>query len=128
MKPFAKPGFTLVELLIVVVIIGILAMIAIPKFQDVKGKANTAVMKTDLRNLSTAEEGYLFDHDSYTASLSAISYNASPGVTVTVSAATASGWSASATNPQSAPVTCAIFHGNVPALAPATIEGVIGCK
>jgi prepilin-type N-terminal cleavage/methylation domain-containing protein len=128
MKPFAKPGFTLVELLIVVVIIGILAMIAIPKFQDVKGKANTAVMKTDLRNLSTAEEGYLFDHDSYTASLSAISYNASPGVTVTVSAATASGWSASATNPQSSPVTCAFFHGNVPALAPATIEGVIGCK
>lgn len=128
MKPFAKPGFTLVELLIVVVIIGILAMIAIPKFQDVKGKANTAVMKTDLRNLSTAEEGYLFDHDSYTASLSAINYNASPGVTVTVSAATASGWSASATNPQSAPVTCAFFHGNVPALAPATIEGVIGCK
>ena len=128
MKPFAKPGFTLVELLIVVVIIGILAMIAIPKFQDVKGKANTAVMKTDLRNLSRAEEGYLFDHDSYTASLSAISYNASPGVTVTVSAATASGWSASATNPQSAPVTCAFFHGNVPALAPATIEGVIGCK
>ena len=128
MKPFAKPGFTLVELLIVVVIIGILAMIAIPKFQDVKGKANTAVMMTDLRNLSTAEEEYLFDHDSYTASLSAINYNASPGVTVTVSAATASGWSASATNPQSAPVTCAIFHGNVPALAPATIEGVIGCK
>jgi len=128
MKPFAKPGFTLVELLIVVAIIGILAMIAIPKFQDVKGKANTAVMKTDLSNLSTAEEEYLFDHDSYTASLSAINYNASPGVTVTVSAATASGWSASATNPQSAPVTCAFFHGNVPALAPATIEGVIGCK
>src|ERR1019366_2725085 len=65
MKPFAKPGFTLVELLIVVVIIGILAMIAIPTFQGTKGKAIMSAMKSDLRNLTTAEEGYLFDHDRY---------------------------------------------------------------
>jgi type IV pilus assembly protein PilE len=128
MKSFAKPGFTLVELLIVVVIIGILAMIAIPKFQDVKGKTNTAVMKTDLRNLSNSEEGYLFDNDTYSSSLAALNYTASPGVSVTVNVATASGWSASAANPQSFSTICAIFRGNVPALTPATIEGVIDCR
>jgi type IV pilus assembly protein PilE len=127
-KSFAKPGFTLVELLIVIVIIGILAMIAIPEFQDVKGKANTAVMKTDLRGLSNSEEGYLFDNDTYSSSLAALNYTASPGVSVTVNVATASGWSASAANPQSFSTICAIFRGDVPPLAPATIEGVIGCK
>ncbi len=128
MKPFAKAGFTLVELLIVVVIIGILAMFAIPTFQDTKGKANKAAMMTDLRNLSTAEEGYLFDHETYTSVLSDMNYSASPGTTVTVTIATASGWSASATNVQSFPLTCAIFHGSTAPLAPATVEGVIECK
>ncbi len=51
-------GFTLIELLIVVVIIGILAAIAIPKFAATKERAYVASMKTDLRNIVTAEEGY----------------------------------------------------------------------
>jgi len=128
MKSTNRAGFTLVELLIVVVIIGILAMIALPKFQDTKGKALKSAMMSDLRNLSTAEETYLFDNQTYTPVLSAMNYNASPGVIITIVSATASGWSASATNPQSYPETCSLFHGNVPSLAPATVEGLIDCK
>ena len=52
-------GFTLIELLIVVVIIGILAAIAIPKFANSKEKAYIAAMKSDLRNILTAQENYL---------------------------------------------------------------------
>ena len=59
-------GFTLIELLIVVVIIGILASIAIPKFGNTKEKAYLASMKSDLRNLATAEEAFLFDSLYYT--------------------------------------------------------------
>ena len=57
----ARKGFTLIELLIVVVIIGILAAIAIPKFANTKSKAYVTAMKSDLRNLVTAEEAFFSD-------------------------------------------------------------------
>src|SRR2546421_7985723 len=60
-----RKGFTLIELLIVVVIIGILAAIAIPKFANTKGKAYLASMKSDLRNLVTAEEAFFADSVKY---------------------------------------------------------------
>src|SRR5882672_2054298 len=65
-----RKGFTLIELLIVVVIIGILAAIAIPKFANTKEKAYIASMKSDLRNLVTAEEAYFADSIKYTTSIS----------------------------------------------------------
>jgi type IV pilus assembly protein PilA len=123
-----RSGFTLIELLIVVVIIGILAMIAIPRFADTKGKAYAASIKSDLRNLTQAEEAYFFDQAAYTAVLSSLTSQTSPGVVITITNATTSGWSAIATHPQSYPFTCAYFTGNVPAQAPATVEGIIGCQ
>jgi type IV pilus assembly protein PilA len=123
-----RAGFTLIELLIVVVIIGILAMIAIPKFQNTKGKAYVTSLKSDLRNLATAEEAYLFDNDTYTSVMTALNYNTSPGVVLQITNATASGWSATATHPASYPLTCAIFVGTVPPVPPAAVEGLIGCQ
>src|SRR5260221_9783044 len=66
----SRKGFTLIELLIVVVIIGILAAIAIPKFANTKAKAYVASMKSDLRNLVTAEEAYFADSVKYSATTS----------------------------------------------------------
>ena len=60
-----RRGFTLIELLIVVVIIGILAAIAIPKFANTKTKAYQTAMKSDLRNLVTAEEAFFSDSGHY---------------------------------------------------------------
>src|SRR6266545_1424262 len=61
-----RTGFTLIEILIVLVIIGLLAAIAIPKFGNTKEKAFIASMKSDLRNLVTAEEAYFADSTAYT--------------------------------------------------------------
>lgn len=123
-----RSGFTLIELLIVVVIIGVLAAIAIPKFQNTKGKANLAAIKSDLRNLATAEEAYFYQNGFYTSNLSAMNVNPSPGVSFTFGTVNAGGWGASATHPKAFPITCALFMGGVPAMAPAIIEGVVNCQ
>ena len=94
-----RKGFTLIELLIVVVIIGILAAIAIPKFSNTKEKAYVAAMKSDLRNLVTAQESYFADNMSYGSIANlGTAYSSSAGVTVATSAVTATGWSASSTH------------------------------
>ena len=54
-----------------VVIIGILAAIAIPKFANTKEKAVLASMKSDLRNLVTAQEGFFSDNQDYATALGA---------------------------------------------------------
>jgi type IV pilus assembly protein PilA len=123
----ARRGFTLIELLIVVVIIGILAAIAIPKFGNTKGKAYIATLKSDLRNLATAEEAYFADSAVYTATPTTAYFQPSAGVTVSITSADAVGWAGAATHPGAVPVTCAIFIGGATPVAPATVEGEVAC-
>src|SRR5256885_6458271 len=95
----SRNGFTLIELLIVVVIIGLLATIAIPKFANTKEKAFVGTMKSDLRNLATAEEAFFYDSAKYTTDFTLMNnFRLSSGVNVGSVMDTATGWSASLTN------------------------------
>jgi len=132
-----RKGFTLIELLIVVVIIGILAAIAIPKFASTKEKAYLASMKSDLRNLATAEEGFFADNQVYRSGAASNvagvatpdalmgGFTPSAGVTVTYTATGGTGWSAVAQH-SATTKHCAIFIG-VGVVAPATVDGEPKC-
>jgi prepilin-type N-terminal cleavage/methylation domain-containing protein len=126
--PRSRRGFTLIELLIVVVIIGLLAAIAIPKFQNTKGKTYTATLRSDLRNLATAEEAYFYNNNAYTTNLASLNITLTSGVTITFGVATAAGWSAKVTHPLAYPIECAMFMGGAPPLAPAVVEGLMVCQ
>jgi general secretion pathway protein G len=62
-------GFTLLELIIVVAIIGILATIAMPALKDMPRRANEAVLKTNLRSLRDTIDQYYGDQGHYPATL-----------------------------------------------------------
>src|SRR6476659_6125561 len=107
-------GFTLIELLIVVVIIGMLAAIAIPKFANTKEKAVVSAMRSDLRNLATAQEGYWVENRTYYGGAipnAAFQYSPTIGVTITMVTATDAGWSARATALPLTVESCVIFYG-----------------
>lgn len=121
----AHAGFTLVELLIVIVIIGLLATIAIPKFAASKEKALLTAMKSDLRNLATREETYAIENFGYTTAFPPTLYTVTTGVTGPTITLTGDGWTASVGHTGTTK-TCAIFMGSTP-LPPAVDEGVPRC-
>jgi len=60
-----EKGFTLIELMIVIAIIGILAAIAIPQFSAYRQRSYNSAAQADLRNAATAQEAYFVDNSTY---------------------------------------------------------------
>lgn len=60
-----ESGFTLIELMIVIAIIGILAAIAIPQFSAYRQRSYNSAAEADLRNAATAQEAYYVDNQTY---------------------------------------------------------------
>ena len=126
----AKNGFTLVELLIVVVVLGILAAIAIPKFSSFRERSLTSMVILDLKNFASQQEVYHGDNFSYASSVADVTNMVvSEGVNITVTQADGRGWAATGWHDALVGRQCGIFYGVASAgnAPPATTAGVIAC-
>ena len=130
MKSHNPRGFTLIELLIVVVIIGILAAIAIPKFGNTKTKAYTAAMKSDLRNLVTAEEAFFADSSTYIlyGDTTKLKFKPSTGVSTPAITIGPGYWMANVTHSQISNFSCAIAVNTQNPVVTTASEGEPACK
>lgn len=106
-------GFTLIELMVVLVILGVLASIAIPSYRSYVLRANRTEARTALLGLATAQEKYYLQCNTYVAALNSGVANVCPAAgvtaslrypgeserglyTIAITAADADGWTATA--------------------------------
>ena len=91
-----------------------------------KASAYRAAIKSDLRNLTTAQEAYFADSLRYAASLPELDFTASTYVTVELTLTSDSAWSASASH-KGTPTRCTIFIGNIEPPVADGVEGEPSC-
>jgi prepilin-type N-terminal cleavage/methylation domain-containing protein len=103
----SKCGFTLLELLVVVLMIGVLATIALASYPYMREKAGDAAAKSDLKNAAILQEEYYGDNQTYAdqAALDGV-FVGSENVTLTVVSADMGGYEMSATHTASTSTFC----------------------
>jgi prepilin-type N-terminal cleavage/methylation domain-containing protein len=125
-----KRGFTLVELLVVVTLIGLITMIALPRFTGARQRAHRSQAITDLRTLVTAQEAYWADTKLYADEVALLTeFNQTPEVLITVLETTGNGWSAQATHNSDSDIKCGFYTGPVtPPAVTGIEEGTVSCE
>ena len=71
-------GFTLIEILLVVVIVAVLIMVALPAYQQQVIKTRRSIAKGELHSLLARQEQFFLNHKSYAKSLTSLGSSANP--------------------------------------------------
>lgn len=127
-----ESGFTLVEMMVVLTLIGILSAIATVTLWSSSSRAYETAMLSDLRNVATAQETYIEQTfaetgtATYANRISQLNVNLSNGVTIRMRA-NGKGWSARATHERVRGTRCSVYRGSIRPFPPATEEGRIDC-
>lgn len=117
---YGKKGFSLVELMVVVAIIGILAAIAIPAVSKYMAKARQSEAKTNLSSLYTAEKAFFAEFNTFDRRFGAVGFTPEGqlrydiGFTGGVVAGAANGYNTAPANVQFVATGGAGYCGNVP--------------
>ena len=90
-----RHGFTFIELLTVMVVMGVLAGIGVPRIRSMKERSYQATLRSDLGTLRTAEEAYYAENLRYATDLRVLDFRPSSNVEIIlVSTDPIKGWSA----------------------------------
>ena len=98
----SNQGFTLLELIVVVAVMGILVAIAIQQFQLHRARAIDASMRSDIKNAALAMESYygeFLEYPTTEAAILLVGYRKTSGVTLSISLPTSSTFTVTAARP-----------------------------
>ena len=98
----SEQGFTLLELIVVIAVLGILMAIAIQQFSLYRSRATDAAMRSDLKNAALAMESYYGEFLDYPVSVNAlrlVGYRNTNGVTLTINVSSPSSFTLNAATP-----------------------------
>lgn len=127
-------GFTLVELMFVTVLLGILAAVALPVYQNLRANAARGALSEQLRTLAQAQRMHFLEHDVYTDDVDDLDYRPARDLGLEIrlgsggggGAGPGDGWSARLSHPGYG-VRCAVFYGDGDPYEPASAESEIAC-
>ena len=122
----SRRAFTIIELLLVMLVIGILATIANGRFREAKARGYKATMTSALADLRIAQEGYWAENQRYSTDSTQLDWHASSSVAVSIASSDlAAGFDAQATHIALPGVVCKMYVGRATSGLP---SGVIDCQ
>jgi len=117
-----RRGFTFIELLVVMLLLGALSSMAVPRFREFKKRAFVAAMLSDLGNLKIAEEAYWAEHLRYATDTAGLEFRMTTDVAITISSEdVVGGYTAVATHSNVPGRQCEIAMGKEAAREPGMI-------